>query len=103
MCFKAKYRLPLLLLLFLLISTENHAESITVCSDCDNKSITDAIGYASPGDTIFVNGGHYTEGNIQITKRLTLIGLNNPVIDGENSNVEIITIEITEGLIVITN
>ncbi len=42
-----------------------------------------AIANANPGDTIYVSGGVYT-GSIDIDKSLTLIGVDWPVIDGEN-------------------
>jgi nitrous oxidase accessory protein len=46
-------------------------------------SLKTAIASAAAGDTISVNGGHYAEGNLQITKPLTIIGRGNPVFDGE--------------------
>lgn len=46
---------------------------------------------AAPGDTLFVPGGYYAEGNIAINKSLTLIGLDWPILDGQYRD-EIITI-----------
>ena len=45
--------------------------------------LADAIRDASPDDTIVVDGGIYT-GSLTIDKRITLVGLNRPVIDGGN-------------------
>ena len=60
------------------------AKSHEVCKTCDNISITQAIDIALPGDTIFINAGLYQEGEIIINKSLVLIGVDNPIIDGEN-------------------
>ncbi len=68
------------------------ATEIEVCSDCEIKSIKQAIENAQPHDTILVKGGIYTEGNIAIDKPLTLIGIENPVLDGK-MEVEVLTID----------
>lgn len=47
------------------------------------KSIKKAIEIASPGDEIIVLKGHYKEGNINITKPISLIGIGFPILDGE--------------------
>ena len=67
------------------------AEQLEVCSNCSYVSIQEAIQEASPYDTIRVQYGHYKEFNIRIDKPLTLLGENNPVIDGEEKG-EILTI-----------
>jgi len=46
-------------------------------------SIKQALERAADGDTIRVSGGVYREGNLVIRKRVTLIGVDNPVIDGQ--------------------
>lgn len=46
------------------------------------KTLRDAIAKASPTDTIMVNPGTYREGNILVTKSLTIIGHQYPVLDG---------------------
>jgi nitrous oxidase accessory protein len=48
------------------------------------KSIRTAIRIANNGDTILVAAGMYKEGNLIISKQLTLIGDKYPVIDGQN-------------------
>jgi nitrous oxidase accessory protein len=47
------------------------------------SSIKRAIQAAAAGDTIEVHEGIYKEGNIVVDKRLTLVGVNYPVLDGE--------------------
>lgn len=52
-----------------------------------NQAITTlrkAIELAKDGDTILLQAGTYKEGNLVITKSITLIGQNFPVLDGEN-------------------
>lgn len=49
-----------------------------------SQSISKAIELAKHGDTIKVMPGLYREGSITITKSITLIGINFPVIDGES-------------------
>ena len=48
------------------------------------KSIRTAIRIANNGDTILVAAGIYKEGNLIISKQLTLIGDKYPIIDGQN-------------------
>ena len=54
-------------------------------------SLKDAIAAAAAGDAISVHGGRYAEGNLQITKPLSIIGSGDPVLDGEFKS-EIFTI-----------
>jgi nitrous oxidase accessory protein len=55
------------------------------------KRITQAIATAQPGDTLMIQPGTYREGNIILSKSLTIIGIGFPVLDGENKY-EILTI-----------
>ena len=48
------------------------------------KSIRAALLIANKGDTILVATGTYKEGNLIISKQLTLIGDNYPILDGQN-------------------
>ena len=59
------------------------ANEIIVCASCDVKSITEAIKSAQKFDTIQVQSGTYTEGNIIVDKPITLLGIDEPVLDGE--------------------
>ncbi|ACU08547.1 Nitrous oxide reductase maturation protein NosD [Flavobacteriaceae bacterium 3519-10] len=47
------------------------------------KTIQQAVAASKSGDSILVESGVYREGNINITKPLTLIGIGRPVLDGE--------------------
>ena len=47
------------------------------------KTIKEAVAAAKSGDSILVYAGNYKEGNINITKPLSLIGIGLPVLDGE--------------------
>jgi nitrous oxidase accessory protein len=47
------------------------------------KTIKKAIAASKSGDSILVENGVYKEGNISITKPISLIGIGNPVLDGE--------------------
>jgi nitrous oxidase accessory protein len=48
------------------------------------NSLRKAVALASAGDTVLLKSGTYREGNIVIDKGIHLIGLNAPVLDGEN-------------------
>ena len=70
-------------LTILLISFTQTVGKIVVKKSANSFSIQEAINSASFGDTILVKGGIYKEFNISVNKPLTLLGLNYPVIDGE--------------------
>lgn len=55
------------------------------------STLTKAIAIAKHGDTILLNKGIYKEGNIIIRKSICLIGIDNPILDGETKN-EILTL-----------
>jgi len=76
----------------LALAISSNATEHKVCSDCAISSLTEAIKIAQPFDTIRVFGGVYTEGNIIIDKPLTVIGVDNPILDGE-MKVEVVTID----------
>lgn len=67
------------------------ADTIEVCSTCNISKIKEAITISKDYDSILIKKGTYKEYNIIIDKPLTIIGVNYPVIDGENKG-EIITI-----------
>jgi nitrous oxidase accessory protein len=56
------------------------------------NSIHQAIERANEGDTVRVQSGIYREGNISISKRILLQGINYPVLDGEHK-VEVISVK----------
>lgn len=74
------------LLLFILFSTfnNNSCKTFNVGKDKKYSSVKTAISSASAGDTLLIQTGIYTEGNIIIDKPLTIIGLNQPIIDGQD-------------------
>ncbi len=59
------------------------ARNIKVGIGHDFTSITNGICNAIEGDSITVYGGYYAEGNIIVDKKLSLIGIGLPVLDGE--------------------
>ncbi len=80
---------PKILLLVLALSILSHlsnAAKLEVSKNGAIKSIDQALNLAKNGDTIFINKGTYAEGNILIEKEVTLIGIGNPVIDGEGKH-----------------
>lgn len=68
-----------------------NAKVITVGKNSAIKKIKKALELASDGDTIIVDGGYYSEGNIRIDKKVTFIGKNYPVLDGKHK-VEILSV-----------
>jgi len=75
----------------IVFSLSASARKIVVGSNQSVTSIKKAVSIANDKDTIFVNAGVYREGNIAITKSISIIGIDNPVLDGENKY-EILTI-----------
>ncbi len=80
-----------LILVCLKYGTALHARCIYVGQQQSFSRIQDAIDQATPGDTVYIGKGHYRQGNILIHKRLTVIGLDRPVLDGEGKG-EIVSI-----------
>ncbi|HEU4902525.1 MAG TPA: nitrous oxide reductase family maturation protein NosD [Flavisolibacter sp.] len=78
-------------ILLLLLSATVFANSIRVGKGQRITSLHKAVEMAQAGDTILLQGGRYKEGNTIINKSLTLLGENNPVLDGENKY-EILTV-----------
>ncbi|MBJ7881173.1 nitrous oxide reductase family maturation protein NosD [Gelidibacter salicanalis] len=67
------------------------AQTLEVCKTCAITSVQAAITQAKAFDTIVVKKGTYKEHNLNFDKPLTIIGKDQPVIDGELKG-EIITI-----------
>lgn len=68
-----------------------HAKVHTVGAGKPLATIHDALENANDGDTILVYPGYYSEGNLQVNKSLTLIGINFPILDGQKQ-CEIMTV-----------
>lgn len=67
---------------FGLIGTQAQARVLTVAPDAAIHSIEEALALANDGDTIEVDGGvHFAP--LSVSKSVQLVGLNNPVIDGQ--------------------
>lgn len=79
------------ILTFLLLSSFVSARTWHVGANQPIRTIKQAVQKAADGDTILVSSGLYKEGQITITKRLILIGINFPVLDGDRKH-ELITI-----------
>jgi nitrous oxidase accessory protein len=80
-----------LTILLLLIANYVFANTIVVGKDQVITSLKKAIEIAADDDTILLQKGIYKEGNIIINKSVRLIGVNEPVLDGENKY-EILTV-----------
>ncbi|MBK9939777.1 MAG: nitrous oxide reductase family maturation protein NosD [Chitinophagaceae bacterium] len=74
----------LIIIIFLLaISLPLFSRTIIVGNNQPIRSLKIAIAIAKNYDTILLQAGTYKEGAITLTKSLTIIGQNNPVLDGE--------------------
>ena len=88
----------LLTILFLFLFVAGYGSTIEVGRDRVVTSLRKAVALAQDGDTILLHKGIYKEGNITITKSIRLIGVDNPVLDGEKEN-ELLTVSGTGILI----
>ena len=75
----------------IVFSTVLAARTIVVGKNQPVSSIRKAIEIAKDKDTILVQAGIYKEGNIVISKNITLLGQNFPILDGEKK-FEILTV-----------
>src|SRR5438045_1417577 len=86
---KVKKLLTIISIFFLLFSAS--AKKIVVGGGQSITSLKKAVSIANDKDTIFLNAGIYREGNIVITRSISIIGIGDPVLDGENKY-EILTV-----------
>jgi nitrous oxidase accessory protein len=82
-------RILTILLIFLFYASS--AKTIIVGKNQIITSLRKAVEMAANRDTILLLKGVYKEGNIVINKPLFLIGINDPILDGEN-RYEILTV-----------
>ena len=84
---------PRLLLLTVMLLTANAlwGRTIEVCPSCPIKLIKEGVAAASAYDTVLIKKGTYKEFNILLDKPLTLLGEDQPLVDGEDRG-EVITI-----------
>ncbi len=76
----------LLFIVFLLFPFILSAKTFVIGERQKFKSIRTALEASSGGDTLIVTGGYYNEGTLLITKSIVLIGLDEPVISGNNKH-----------------
>ena len=81
----------LLISLLLLMTGALSAAVIEVGAGRACPTIRTALERAHSGDTILVHPGVYAEGNLEINKPLSLIGIGYPVLDGRHLD-EVITV-----------
>ena len=65
------------------IISKGYCQSIEVCNTCEVKTLTEAIVLAKPHSRITIQSGIYKEHDILIDKPLQIVGIENPIIDGE--------------------
>ncbi|MCK0131527.1 nitrous oxide reductase family maturation protein NosD [Flavobacteriaceae bacterium F08102] len=68
------------------IVINGYAQTIEVCNTCAVKSINEAIAKSKPFGKIMVQKGIYLEHDIIIDKPLHMVGINNPIVDGEKKS-----------------
>ncbi len=85
-------------ILFIFCSCIAYSRTIDVGARREYKNIQAAMAIALDGDTILVDAGHYREHTLIITKRVTLKGIQYPVIDGEKKY-EIIAVK-ADGVVI---
>ncbi len=76
-----KASFPLILLFCLALFLPAEAKTIVLKS---GASIQEAIDKSNQGDTLLLETGHYSGNDLTIRKPLSIIGVNYPVIDGQN-------------------
>jgi len=81
----------LLTIITILFSFCAPAKTIVVGNKQPFTSLKKALSIAKDKDTIILHAGIYREGNIILTKSVTIIGNGNPVLDGQNKY-EILTV-----------
>jgi nitrous oxidase accessory protein len=74
----------LMLLLSIFFGLECQGKTITVGKEENFSSIKQALQAAEAGDIIEIRPGIYHEHDLAVTKRITIRGINYPVIDGSN-------------------
>lgn len=80
-----------IIILSILYAHQLFANTIIVGKDQVITSLSKAIALANNDDTILLKKGVYKEGNVVINKSIRLIGIDGPILDGENKY-EILTV-----------
>ena len=84
MSIKNGIKLLLILIILFIAYNNTYCKTLKVGKEEKYSSIKAAINSATAGDTLLIQSGMYKEGNIVIDKAITVIGLNQPIIDGED-------------------
>jgi nitrous oxidase accessory protein len=74
----------ILVIVFSASMCTTYARTLEVSATSKWKTIRAAIQAATSGDTIRILPGTYREGNLVIRKSISLVGINFPIVDGEN-------------------
>lgn len=82
----------------MLLTCASMGKTIRVGHAQQIKTITQGLNAAVDGDSIMVDAGTYHEKNLLISKRISLLGINHPVLDGDH-RYEIISIK-ADGVLV---
>ncbi len=77
-----KKYLPIFLIVFFLERTA--ATTLSIGKEKSIRSIQNGLNKALDGDTLLIFPGIYKEGNIIINKKVFMIGINFPVLDGQH-------------------
>lgn len=85
-------------LLVLLFSVGVGAKTIEVGKNKPVRFVRQALAMAKDGDTVRVSGGTYKEGNLTINKKIIFLGINWPVLDGQQ-RFEVLSVK-ADGVIV---
>jgi nitrous oxidase accessory protein len=88
---RAGKTVPIVLAALLLGLSGNLAARTWIAEPAGKPSIQYLLDAAAPGDTIRVMPGHYKQGNIIIRKAISIVGVDFPMLDGENKY-EILTV-----------
>ncbi|NNE03407.1 MAG: nitrous oxide reductase family maturation protein NosD, partial [Eudoraea sp.] len=78
--------------LLFLVGFAQEPKTIEICTTCEVTSIKEGVALAANFDTLLIKKGTYKEYSIVIDKPLVLLGIDHPVIDGEDLG-EILRIE----------
>lgn len=68
---------------FLVATYGLEAKTVWVGANHSIQTIKEGLALVSDGDSLMIDGGYYKEGNIVITKSICVLGINRPVLDGE--------------------
>ncbi|GIV54023.1 MAG: hypothetical protein KatS3mg039_0541 [Candidatus Kapaibacterium sp.] len=94
-----------IVLLLVLAGSFACAEVVRVCAGCRFATLESAIRVAAAGDTIVIEAGRYNSTHVLITKPLTIIGNDNPILDGGGTGtvITVRSVPVSIRNVVITN